>query len=229
MQNRLRWRLHELDPEFDPPPASLDRYWILDEVETRFQSNGGLVADLARREVRRIRDITREANQLERVDLLTMGNSVEDRIRRRAGWDWESVAGSLNSGARPDHSFHVFCVYPWVGLLRSGSVDQALMVLDRCRIRWGTVEGEAVDRILLRSRPLTWDGETLRLGTEQLELVLPPAGGEMLAVGDLVAAHWDYVCAPISPGQHRYLARYHRNHLAMANATGRSLALTIES
>lgn len=65
LQNRLRWRLHELDPTWDPSPSSLDRYRILDEVEIRLRSYEGLVADLACREVRRIREITREANQLE--------------------------------------------------------------------------------------------------------------------------------------------------------------------
>ncbi len=65
LQNRLRWRLHELDPTWDPSPCSLGRYWILDEIETRLGSCEGLVADLARREVGRIREITREANRLE--------------------------------------------------------------------------------------------------------------------------------------------------------------------
>jgi transposase len=64
-QNSLRWRLHELDPTWDPPPSSLDRYRVLDQVESRLGDYEGMVADLARREVTRIRDITREANQLE--------------------------------------------------------------------------------------------------------------------------------------------------------------------
>lgn len=156
---------------------------------------------------------------LDRVDLLTMGNSVEERFRGRAGWDWGFVAEALNTGARPTHSFHVFCVYPWVGLLRSGSVDQALVVLDRCRIRWGRVEAVASDRIMLRFRPLAWDGRTLSLGREQIESVLPPEGGDHLAEGDLVAAHWDYICSPISPRQQRYLARYQRQHMSIANAS----------
>lgn len=64
-QNRLRWRLHELDPGFDPPPGSLDRYKTLDKIETVLGFHDGTVADLARREVARIREITQEANQLE--------------------------------------------------------------------------------------------------------------------------------------------------------------------
>jgi transposase len=64
-QNSLRWRIHELDPTFDPPAGSLDRYKTLDQVETFLTSHNGVTAELARREVSRIRDITREANQLE--------------------------------------------------------------------------------------------------------------------------------------------------------------------
>lgn len=66
LQNRLRWRLHELDPGFDPPAGSLDRYNTLEAVMVMLAEHQGLVADLARRETIRIEEITREANQLER-------------------------------------------------------------------------------------------------------------------------------------------------------------------
>lgn len=66
LQNRLRWRLHELEPGYDPPASSLDRYKTLDEVETLLEAHETVVADLARRETSRIRDITREANDLEK-------------------------------------------------------------------------------------------------------------------------------------------------------------------
>lgn len=65
-QNSLRWRLHELDPTWDPPPSSLNRYRVLEETETRLEAYEGMVAELARREVTRIREITREANELEK-------------------------------------------------------------------------------------------------------------------------------------------------------------------
>lgn len=66
LQNRLRWRLHELEPGYDPPASSLDRYKTLDEVEALLDAHETVVADLARRETSRIRDITREANDLEK-------------------------------------------------------------------------------------------------------------------------------------------------------------------
>jgi transposase len=65
-QNRLRWRLHELEPGYDPPSGSLDRYKTLDAIDELLNSHDSVVADLARREVTRIRELTREANQLER-------------------------------------------------------------------------------------------------------------------------------------------------------------------
>jgi hypothetical protein len=58
-QNRLRWRLHELEPEFDPPPGSLSRYRGLDRTMVKLGRHSGLVTDLASREVTRNRAITR--------------------------------------------------------------------------------------------------------------------------------------------------------------------------
>jgi hypothetical protein len=166
---------------------------------------------------------------LERIDLLALGNSMEDRFRARAGWDWERVSDALNSGGRPSHSFHVFCIYPWAGLLRSGVVTQSLQVLDRCRIRWGVVVGRAGDRLLVESRPLAWDGRALALAPEQVESALPPVDDEPIVPGDVVALHWDYICQRLTPSQHRNLMRDHGRHLSMVNDVGRRLAARIES
>ena len=65
-QNRLRWRLHELEPGYDPPVGSLGRYKTLDAIDELLDNHTGVVADVARREVTRIRELTTEANQLER-------------------------------------------------------------------------------------------------------------------------------------------------------------------
>ncbi len=164
---------------------------------------------------------------LDRVDLLTWGNSSDDRFRSRAGWEWDKIVDALNAGGVPNHAFHVFCVYPWVGLLRSGAVEQALQVLDRCRIRWGRVVGSVDEgRVLVSSAPLEWDGDRLHLGPAQLETVsvsIDPTA-PVLDVGDLVALHWDYVCDRISEGQQRYLQHNHDLHMAIANGHGTKLA-----
>jgi len=65
-QNRLRWRLHELEPGYDPPSGSLNRYKTLDHIDQLLGAHTSMVATLGRREVTRIRELTREANQLER-------------------------------------------------------------------------------------------------------------------------------------------------------------------
>lgn len=66
LQNQLRWRLHELEPGYDPPPGSLNRYRTLNAIDELLESHPSMVANLARRETGRIRDLTAEINQLER-------------------------------------------------------------------------------------------------------------------------------------------------------------------
>jgi len=66
-QNRLRWHLHELVPGFDPPAGSLDRDRILDGVATTLEAFEGVVAELARELVGRIRADTKRINELERA------------------------------------------------------------------------------------------------------------------------------------------------------------------
>lgn len=75
-QNRLRWHLHELLPGFDPPAGSLDRTKVLDDVVTRLGVCEGMVADLARELVGRIRADTTRINELER--------EITQRVKQRA-------------------------------------------------------------------------------------------------------------------------------------------------
>jgi transposase len=77
-QNRLRWRLHELEPGYDPPAGSLNRYKTLDQIDQLLTSHTSMVATLGRREVVRIRELTREANQLER----DIGQRVTQQVPR---------------------------------------------------------------------------------------------------------------------------------------------------
>lgn len=167
---------------------------------------------------------------LHRVDTLIWGNSLDDRFRSRAGGDWERMVAGINGGGSPNHAFHVFCAYPWVGLLRSGSVEQALTVLDRCRIRWGTVVGAIEDRLLVESQPLEWDGEFLRLGAARVESVAASVDDDATAAaGDLVALHWDYICQRITDRQLTELVRNHTAHLALANRHGSRMAARIDN
>ena len=72
-------------------------------------------------------------------------------------------------GGVPQHNFHVFAVYPWLGLLRAGMDGPPLEVLDRCRIRWGHVEAVTGDHVTVRSRRLRFEDSRLTLGAEQIE------------------------------------------------------------
>jgi transposase len=64
--NRLRWHLHELDPNWDPPARSLTRFKRLDEIVARLAGREGMVARLAAELVARIRALTEQERALER-------------------------------------------------------------------------------------------------------------------------------------------------------------------
>ena len=61
---RLRWHLHELDPDWEPKARSLDRISVLDQVETRIACLDGTVARLALVLAGRCRELTTQINEL---------------------------------------------------------------------------------------------------------------------------------------------------------------------
>ena len=102
---------------------------------------------------------------LDRVPVTEIGDSMQDRFRHRVGRNFPFLAEGVLAGGVPHHSFAVFCVYPWTGLLGDDrKARHALMVLDRCRIRWGRVTAIAGDQATVEYRPLCWDGRLLTLG-----------------------------------------------------------------
>lgn len=82
--NRLRWHLHELDPSWDPTPRSLVRYKQLDALTARLISIDGMVARIARDLVARIRELTIEANALER-EIVERAKALAPRLLELAG------------------------------------------------------------------------------------------------------------------------------------------------
>jgi transposase len=62
----LRWHLHELDPAWDPPLRTLNRYKRIDEVIARLGEFDGLVARLALEHAHAVRNLIRRVNDLER-------------------------------------------------------------------------------------------------------------------------------------------------------------------
>ncbi|HET7855167.1 MAG TPA: DUF6390 family protein [Gaiellaceae bacterium] len=158
---------------------------------------------------------------LEQVDPGRLVQQLDDRFRMRAGRAWTQLTETLPKHVPPHHNFHVFGVYPWVGLLQAGNVAEPLRVLDSCRITSGRVHSvsDGVADVLVQ--PLVWDGRTLGLGPpvprraewrrEGLGFVRD------LVPGDWVALHWDWVCDRLSFRQKEALAYYTSRTLALAN------------
>jgi len=64
--NRLRWHLHELDPELEVPSRGLRRYQVIDQLAAHLAGVDGTVAQIARELLGRCRELTVRINQLER-------------------------------------------------------------------------------------------------------------------------------------------------------------------
>ena len=158
---------------------------------------------------------------LDGIDVTHLGNSLRDRFGPRSGSSWSYLAETVPAGARPHHSFHVFGVYPWVGMLKGDHGDHPLEVLDRCRIRSGRVVAAHGDKVIVRSRPLVFDGLRLHLGPEIEEEVVAGIDGYGfvgdLQPGEYVALHWDWVCDRLTDRRRHALAHYTRHHVEMTN------------
>jgi hypothetical protein len=157
---------------------------------------------------------------LDSVDPQTLAALVRDTfasqpgVRDRLAWLPDLAA------AGPTHAFHVFVVYPWIGLLGAG--DVARSTLDLCRVRWGTVTSLAGDSASVEVRPLTWDGAELGLGAGRPEVCRWARGQDAvvqtLGVGDTVSVHWDWVCDRLDPAALAHLRERTDRQLAATNA-----------
>ena len=160
---------------------------------------------------------------LDRVLIGKLGDSMAERFRKQVGNKFQFLAEGVLAGGVPHHSFHVFGVYPWVGLLGNDRMTRhALTVLDRCRVRWGKVIAvNALAEVIVESRPLRWDGRLLTLDEPAAETARLPLDSAVsapgLAPGDWVALHWDWVCDKLTDRQLRALRGYSQRHLDMVN------------
>jgi hypothetical protein len=159
---------------------------------------------------------------LDKVPVTEIGDSMQDRFRRRAGRNFPFLAEGVLAGGVPHHSFAVFCVYPWTGLLGDDrKATHALMVLDRCRIRWGRVTATAGDQATVEYRPLCWDGRLLTLGEPATETARLALDGSAIAhgigPGDWVSLHWDWICDRLTQRQRRALRDFTLRHLDVVN------------
>ena len=156
--------------------------------------------------------------RLDHVDTRSVGNSMEERFRAMTGSRFSTLTESVLAGGVPHHSFAVFCIYPWTGLLSDGrKASHALTVLDRCRIRWGKVLSVQGDQVVVESRPLTWDGRRLGIGEPETESAVRSLDGvgmlTGLQVGDWVSLHWEWVCDRLTERQVQLLTSYTSRHL----------------
>lgn len=162
---------------------------------------------------------------LGRVPAGALAASLDDRFARRAGSRLPALTDAVPAGGVPQHTFHVFAVYPWLGMLRAGMEGAPLEVLDRCRIRWGRVEDVTGDLLWVRSRPLAFEGSRLLLGPPALEQARHRLDGASLAgrlaPGDVVSLHWDWACDRLTPGGLRWLRHCTRRNLEAVNSLAR--------
>jgi len=160
--------------------------------------------------------------RLDHVSTRAVGNSMEERFRRLIGGKFPTLATSVLAGGVPHHSFAVFCIYPWTGLLSDGrKAKHALTVLDRCRIRWGQVRAVMGDQVVVESRQLTWDGHVIGLGELISETAVRSLDGVSmigeLEPGDWVLLHWEWVCDRLTIRQVEYLRSFTLRHLQIVN------------
>jgi hypothetical protein len=160
--------------------------------------------------------------RLDHVDTRSVGNSMEERFRSMTGSQFSTLTESVLAGGVPHHSFAVFCIYPWTGLLSDRrKAPHALTVLDRCRIRWGKVLTVQGDQVVVESRPLAWDGRRLTIGEPETESAVRSLDGvgmvAGLRAGDWVSLHWEWVCDRLNERQVQLLSTYTKRHLDIVN------------
>jgi hypothetical protein len=165
---------------------------------------------------------------LDRVRPADLARHVDERFRGRIGRAQDRILDVVAGGALPHHAFHVFAVYPWLGLLRTGVVDEPLRILDRCRTAPALVRAVDDDVLDVLARPLLWDEGRLLLGLPAPRTVRWRDGGLGFvgrpSPGDLVSLHWDFVCDVLSPASARRLERVTAQAL---NAVNRSAAAAV--
>jgi hypothetical protein len=148
--------------------------------------------------------------------------SVEERFRPRLAPDaWRWLESAVATGARPVHAFHVFDVFPKVGLLRGEAVDDVLATIDSCRIRWGRVEAVVGDSLIVSAVSLEMVDGRLRLAAPRLETVSRWLDGtgfvDDVEPGEMVAIHWSWACDRLTGRQLHNLVAWTRLALWVTN------------
>jgi hypothetical protein len=157
-----------------------------------------------------------------RVRTGEFGRSLDDRFRSRAGSSWPRVELSVPE-ALCHHSFHVFVISPWVGLMRNGVVDEPLAIVDDCRVSWGRVVSiSSPISVAVERTPLQWSNGQLVPGEPQIaEVRVDATVGMSVELNDAVAIHWGWVCDVLDPAQLAWLRWATHTQLSLAASIGR--------
>ena len=100
-QNRLRWHLHELDPEFDVPARGLDLRRQQERVQARLETlPGSLVRRLALEILTDIRELTGRINALEK-EITTLVNTQAPQLLTLPGCGPLTAAKLVGETANP--------------------------------------------------------------------------------------------------------------------------------
>ena len=160
----------------------------------------------------------------DQVDPGLMLQSMDARFRAQLSPEaWRWLEGKPQAGARPTHAFHVFDVFPRVGLMRGGAVTDAIKLMDSCRIRWGRVLEVKGEQLVVNAVPLGLTEGKLVLGEARPQTVRRWLDGtgfvSDVEVGDVVSLHWDWACEVLSPTRLDALQRRTAHQLGLANQT----------
>jgi hypothetical protein len=160
----------------------------------------------------------------DRVDPGLMTRSIDSRFRAQLlpqAWRW--LEGKPQAGARPTHAFHVFDIFPRVGLMRGGQVTDAVGLMDSCRIRWGRVMEVTGDSLVVNAVPLGLENGKLALHEPRVQTVRRWLDGTGFVadvqVDDVVSLHWDWACEVLTPERAGALQRRTAHQLELANQT----------
>lgn len=161
---------------------------------------------------------------LESVTPNLLGESLRSRFMPRLGrptWKW--LESSAPAGAKPVHAFHVFDVFPKVGLMRAEQADKVLETMDSCRVRWGRVQDRAGDSLVVNAVPLALVDGKLAFGPARVERLTGWRDGRgflgEVGRGDVVSIHWGWACDVLGADQLDRLVGWTQRQLSIANET----------
>ena len=138
-------------------------------------------------------------------------------IKKRAGKNFHQIKKQLLFGAKPHHSFHVFDIYRFAGLSKTGKNNiDLLKLINNCRISWGRVrkiddEDQLIEveseKIIEKIKKLKF--ENCRMKVKNISLKIKE--------GDLVSTHWGFVCDKITKTEANNLHFWTEYHLNITN------------